>query len=170
MSGHSRWSQIKHKKALSDRKRGQIFSKLSRLITLAAKKGIDPKMNPGLAQAMERARSENMPNENIERAIKKVSNKDQDQLSEFLVEAIGPGGIALQIKGITDNKNRTIAEIKNILGKNESKMVPPGGTTWMFQSTNPAPLQDQTVNNKFNKLLEALDDHDDVEEVISNTE
>lgn len=83
MSGHSKWSQIKHKKALTDQKRGQIFSKLSRLITLAARRGPDPKTNPDLGQAIEKAKAANMPKENIERAIKKVSDKDQGQLEEI---------------------------------------------------------------------------------------
>src|SRR3989344_4801240 len=115
MSGHSKWSQIKHKKALTDKKKGQIFSKLSRLITLAAKKGTDPKSNPSLAQAIENARAVNMPNDNIERAIKKVSEKDQTQLEELSIEALGPSGVALKIRAITDNRNRTMAEIKKIL-------------------------------------------------------
>ena len=80
MSGHNKWSQIKNKKALTDKKKGQIFSKLSRLITLAAKKGTDPKSNPSLSQAIDNAKAVNMPNENIERAIKKVSDKNQVQL------------------------------------------------------------------------------------------
>src|SRR3989344_6642006 len=114
MSGHSRWSQIRHKKALTDKKKGQIFSKLARLITLAAKRGANPKSNPTLAQAIENAKSVNMPNDNIERAIKKLSDKDQAQLEELAVEALGPGGVALKIRAITDNRNRTMSEIKKI--------------------------------------------------------
>ena len=117
MSGHSRWSQIRHKKALTDQKKGQIFSKLSRLITLAAKKGIDPKTNPTLSQTIEKAKATNMPKENIDRAVKKVSDKDQGQLEELLIEALGPEGIALRIKAITDNRNRTFPEIKKIFPK-----------------------------------------------------
>src|SRR3989338_1391443 len=122
MSGHSRWSQIRRKKDITDQKRGQIFSKLSKAITLAARKGADPKTNVALANAIEQARSVNMPNDNIERAVKKVSEKDGAQLEEVVVEAIGPGSVALRIKGITDNKNRTIAEIKKTLSNHETKM------------------------------------------------
>src|SRR3989344_1660521 len=166
MSGHSKWSQIKHKKALSDKKRGQIFSKLARLITLAAKKGADPKANPTLAQIIDQARAANMPGDNIERAIKKVSDKDQAQLEELAVEALGPGGVALKIRAITDNRNRTMSEIKKILTENNSKLVQPGSLTWMFNT--PLTLTDDSVQKQVSKLFEDLDDQDEVEDVVSN--
>jgi len=166
MSGHSKWSQIKHKKALTDKKKGQIFSKLSRLITLAAKKGTAPKSNPSLAQAIDNAKAVNMPNENIERAIKKVSDKDQTELEELSVEALGPGGVALKIKAITDNRNRTMSEIKKILTDNNSKLVQPGSLIWMFNA--PLTIKDVTTQEHLDKLFEALDDQDEVEDVISN--
>ena len=165
MSGHNKWSQIKNKKALTDKKKGQMFSKLSRLITLAAKKGADPKSNPSLAQAIENARAVNMPNENIDRAIKKVSDKNQVQLEELSIEALGPGGVALKIRAITDNRNRTMAEIKKILMENNSKLVQPGSLTWMFNT--PAIINPEE-HAKLNTLFEALDDQDEVEDVISN--
>lgn len=173
MSGHSRWSQIRHKKALTDKKRGQIFSKLSRLITLAAKKSTDPKSNPPLSQAIENAKNMNMPNENIERAIKKVSDKSQVQLEELSIEALGPGGVALKIKAITDNRNRTMAEIKKILTENNSKLVQPGSLTWMFnlptgRQASPTPKLDQYAQETLDKLLEALDDQDEIEDVFCN--
>src|SRR3989344_9539564 len=166
MSGHSKWSQIKHKKALTDKKKGQVFSKLSRLITLAAKKGADPKSNPSLAQAIENAKVVNMPNENIERAIKKVSDKNQAEPEELSIEALGPGGVALKIKAITDNRNRTMAEIKKILTENNSKLVQPGSLTWMFNQ--PFTLSDSSLQEQVDKLFEALDDQDEVEDVNSN--
>lgn len=166
MSGHSKWSQIKHKKALTDKKKGQIFSKLSRLITLAAKKGTDPKSNPSLAQAIENARAMNMPSDNIERAIKKISDKSQVQLEELSIEALGPGGVALKIKAITDNRNRTMAEIKKILAEHSSKLVPPGSLTWMFGQH--LTISDTSVQEQIDKLFEVLDDQDEVEDVSSN--
>ncbi len=166
MSGHSKWSTIKHKKALTDKKKGQIFSKLARLITLAAKKGADTKSNPSLAQAIENAKAMNMPNENIERAIKKVADKNQSQLEELSVEALGPGGVALKIKAITDNRNRTMAEIKKILTENNSKLVQPGSLAWMFNQ--PLTFNDVTTHEQVDKLFEALDDQDEVEDVSSN--
>ena len=108
MSGHSRWSQIKHKKGANDKKRAQLFSKLSKLISLAARKGANPETNMELKNAIEQARSFDVPNDNIERAIKKASDKSATQLEELSIEAIGPGGIALKIKAITDHSNRTI--------------------------------------------------------------
>lgn len=166
MSGHNKWSQIKNKKALTDKKKGQIFSKLSRLITLAAKKGPDPKSNPSLSQAIENAKAVNMPNENIERAIKKVSDKDQTQLEELSIEALGPGGIALKIKAITDNRNRTMAEIKKILTEHSSKLVQPGSLAWMFNQS--LTISEHSLQEQIGKLFEALDDQDEVEDVISN--
>ena len=177
MSGHSRWSQIKHKKSLTDQKRGQAFSKLSKNITLAARKGADPKSNIALANAIEQARRENMPNDNIDRAIKKASEKDSAQLEEIMVEAIWAGarlrqgfggqGVALKIQGITDNKNRTVSEIKKILSDHEAKMVQPGSIGWMFNSSVQV---DEQTQQKIDELLEALDDLDDVSDIISNLE
>src|SRR4030042_999885 len=116
MSGHSHWAGIKHKKELTDKKRGKIFSKMAKIIEIAARKGGDPTMNPNLRLAIEKARSVNMPNDNIERAIKKGSGENREgQLEETIYEAYGPGGAAIIIEVITDNKNRTVSEIKHIL-------------------------------------------------------
>lgn len=169
MSGHSKWSQIKHRKAITDKKKSQVFSKLSRLITLAAKKGADLKFNVALTQIVERARKENMPNENIERAIKKVKDGSLEQLEELFIEAIGPGGVALKIKAITDNRNRTIAEIKKILADNNAKMVLPDSIGWMFNQP-PVQIMDPIHQGQLEKLLETLDDQDDVEDIVDNLE
>lgn len=166
MSGHSRWSQIKHKKGITDKKRGQLFSKLSKLISLAARKGVSPETNMELKNAIEQARSFNMPGDNIERAIRKVSDKSTAQLEELSIGAIGPGGVALKIKAITDSKNRTIAEIKNILGKHGSKMVPPESISWMFKQ--PTSIENPDIQSQIDKLFEALADNEDVEDIISN--
>jgi len=165
MSGHSKWSQIKHKKSLTDQKRGQLFSRISKAITLAARKGADPKTNNALANTIEQAKNMNMPNDNIERAIKKVSEKDGVQLEEITVEAIGPNGVAFKIKGVTDNKNRSISEIKKVLSDHEAKMVPPGSIGWMFS----APIKtDEQTKQKIDELLESLDNLDDVSDISSN--
>ena len=165
MSGHSKWSQIKHKKGVTDQKRGQLFSKLSKNITLAARNGTDPKMNVPLANAIAQARAMNMPNDNIERAIKKTTDKSSSQLAEILIEAIGPGGVALKIKGVTDNSNRTISEVKNILGGHSAKMVQPGSISWMFNTPVELGPADQL---KLDALYEALDNNDDIDDVNSN--
>jgi YebC/PmpR family DNA-binding regulatory protein len=166
MSGHSKWSQIKHKKAITDKKKAQLFSKLSKLISLAAKKGTSPETNIELKNSIDHARSFNMPKDNIDRAIKKASDRSMNELKELSIEAIGPGGIALRIKAISDKSNRTIAEVKKILDDHNSKMVPPGSISWMFSA--PAPLIDPPAQQELDRLFEALDDHDDVEDVISN--
>lgn len=169
MSGHNKWAQIKHKKAANDAKRGQVFSKLSRLITIAARKGTDPKMNISLSQIIDQAKAMNMPNDNIERAIKRVSEKESQSLNELVINAIGPGGIALKIKSITDNSNRTIAEVKKILSDHNAKLVPPGTLDWMFGQPSIV-VADSEINSQIQSLLEALDNHDDVEEVSGNFE
>lgn len=167
MSGHSRWSQIKHKKELTDRKKGQVFSKASKLISLAARKGSNPETNQELKNAIDNARAINMPNDNIQRAINKVSDKSS-QLEEIVIEAIGPGNIALKIKAITDSRNRTISEIKKIISDNHSKMVPPGSISWMFGQV--VSVIDPGTQDMIQKLFEALDNQDDVEDVASNLE
>lgn len=134
MSGHSKWSQIKHKKAATDAKKGQIFSKISKMISLAAKKGEDPEANPALRLAIEKAKSINMPNENIKRAIERGAGKGKENLLEELtIESFGPGGVAIIIEAITDNKNRALAEIKNILSKYNGRLAETGSVRWMFK-------------------------------------
>ena len=165
MSGHSRWAQIKHQKAITDRKRGQLFSKLSKLISLAARKGTSSEINLELKNAIDKARSFNMPQENIERAIKKITDKTSGELEELLIHAIGPGGVALAIKAITDSRNRTIAEIKKILSDFESKLVPPGSISWMFHQSKEVSVE---IQEKLDQLFHTLDDHDDVEDIDSN--
>ncbi len=135
MSGHSHFSTIKRQKAITDAKRGKIFSKLARVISVAAKeKGENPETNPALRIAIEKARDFNMPKENIERAIKRgAGDVDSAKLEELILEAYGPGGIAIIIEGITDNKNRALGEIKQILNKNNGKMANEGSVRWMFE-------------------------------------
>jgi len=135
MSGHSKWSQIKHKKAITDAKKGKIFSKMVRLIAVAARaKGKDPESNPTLRTLIDTARSLNMPIENIERAIAKGAGElEGSKIEEFLLEAYGPGGSALLIEGTTDNHNRTVSEIKYLLSEHNSKLADPGSVLWMFE-------------------------------------
>jgi len=135
MSGHSHWHSIKHQKGLADQKRGQIFSKLSREISISAKeKGSDPETNPSLRLVIDKAKKFNMPKENIERAIKRGLGEIEDAKLETVVfEAFGPGGTALIIEGITDNKNRTFSEIKQILAQNNGKIANEGSVKWLFE-------------------------------------
>lgn len=135
MSGHSKWANIKHRKASQDAKKANIFTKLAKDITVAAKSGGDPEANFQLRLAIDKAKSSNMPNDNIERAIRRGTgeDKDQAQLEEMILEAYGPGQIAMLVKTATDNKNRTLGEVKNILQKNGAKPVSAGSISWQFQ-------------------------------------
>ncbi|KKS26142.1 MAG: hypothetical protein UV36_C0003G0006 [Parcubacteria group bacterium GW2011_GWC2_42_6] len=135
MSGHSKWSQIKHKKALTDAKRGKLFSKLARQITIAAReKGGDPSANITLRMLIDKARSLNMPADNVDRAIKRGTGEIAGvRLENFLIEAYGPVGTALIIEGTTDSKNRTISEIKFLLGEHHGKMAEGGAVAWLFE-------------------------------------
>jgi YebC/PmpR family DNA-binding regulatory protein len=135
MSGHSHWAGIKYKKSLTDLKRGQVFSKLAREIEVASREGGgDPEFNPRLRMAIEKARSINMPSENIEKAIKRGTGKIEGvRFEPVIFEAYGPGGVAIIIEGITDNKNRALGEIKQILNQNNGKLVSEGAVKWMFE-------------------------------------
>lgn len=135
MSGHSKWTQIKHKKAATDAKKGKLFSRLAREITVAARDGGPaPENSSRLKSAMERARSLGLPKDNIKRAIERASGgRGGEDLQEFLYEATLPGGISLLIEGITDNKNRTLAEIKHLLNEHGGKLADPGSVIWGFE-------------------------------------
>ncbi len=125
MAGHSKWANIKHRKMAQDAKRAAIFTKLTKNITLAAKNGGNPETNFALRLAIEKAKQANVPKDNIERAIKRGTGelKDSAEIEEIVYEAYGPGQIAMLIKVATDNRNRTLSEIKNILNKNGGKFV-----------------------------------------------
>lgn len=134
MSGHSHFKTIKAHKELADAKKGKIFSKIGRLITIAVKeKGGDPITNSKLRLVIDQAKKFNMPKENIERSIKKGTGElAGEKLEEVFFEGFGPGGIAIIIEGITDNKNRTLGEIKGILNQNNGKLAGEGAVRWLF--------------------------------------
>ncbi len=136
MSGHSKWSQIKHKKAHTDAKRGKVFTKIVKEIAVAARcGGGDPAGNPRLRTALEKAKEANMPSENIKRAIMKGTGELPGvSYEEITYEGYGPGGAALLIQSLTDNKNRTVSEIRHILSKNNGNMGEAGCVSWMFDS------------------------------------
>ncbi|MGI6340700.1 MAG: YebC/PmpR family DNA-binding transcriptional regulator [Minisyncoccales bacterium] len=135
MSGHSHWSTIKFKKGVEDAKRSKIFSKLAKEITVAAREhGADLDFNPRLRMVVDKAKLANMPSDNIDKAIKKGTGELKGgNLEEFLLEAYGPEGVAILIEGITDNMNRTINELKQIISKNGGKVVESGAIRWMFE-------------------------------------
>jgi YebC/PmpR family DNA-binding regulatory protein len=240
MSGHSKWSTIKRKKEVRDAKRGQTFTKIAKIISVAAKEsGGDPVTNFKLRLAMDKARQVNMPQENIKRAILRGIGKGEGaQIEQTIYEAFGPDGVALMIEVITDNKNRTLNELRHILSDYEGRLAGEGNVKWMFEklgtirlllddkinkeeiglqaidlgasdikeedntliifcgpkelgslkkslegkglkiesqdielkTKNPVKISDKTVLSKIEKLMEALDEHGDVNEIYSNVE
>ncbi|MFP4473369.1 MAG: YebC/PmpR family DNA-binding transcriptional regulator [Candidatus Omnitrophota bacterium] len=148
MSGHSKWASIKHKKAAADAKRGALFTKLAREITAAAKSGGgDPETNVRLRAAITRAKSMNMPNSNIDNAVKKGTGEIPGVTYEDVVfDAYGPGGVAILIEGLTDNKNRTTAEIRNILNKKNGSLAGAGATSYLFTSKGMITVKTEAVS------------------------
>jgi YebC/PmpR family DNA-binding regulatory protein len=135
MSGHSKWHSIKHKKAVVDARRGQHFTKLARAITVAAREGGgDPDGNPALALAIQKARDASMPKDNIERAVAKGTGEgvDADSIETVLYEGYGPGGVALLIEALTDNRNRTGADVRHLLSKHGGNLGEPGSVSYLF--------------------------------------
>jgi YebC/PmpR family DNA-binding regulatory protein len=133
MSGHSKWATIKHKKGALDAKRGKIFTRLIKEIAMAAKTGGDPDMNPRLRTAILAAKAENMPADNIKRAIQRGTGELPGlTYEEFTLEGYGPGGVALLAEISTDNRNRTVSEIRHAFGKNNGNMAEAGAVSWMF--------------------------------------
>ncbi len=133
MSGHSKWATTKRQKAVVDAKRGALFTKIGNQIAIAARGGVDPAMNPSLAMVLEKARKANMPKVNIERAIARASDKNSAALIEETYEAYGPGGVGIVIEVATDNKNRTMPEVRNALQKNGGRMADPGSVMFQFE-------------------------------------
>lgn len=174
MAGHSKWSQIKHQKAVEDSKKSKLFSALAQTIITEARLVRGDRNAPGLRQAIEKARQNNMPAENIERAIKRALGNGGGG-EEVFYETYGPGRVALVIKGITSNKNRTNQEIKHLLAKHEVNLSAPGSVIWAFQKTPDGKFQAQhqvTVNpedkEKLQQLIEALRAHSDITEILTN--
>jgi YebC/PmpR family DNA-binding regulatory protein len=236
MAGHSHWAQIKRKKAAQDAKRGQLFTKLIREIIVAVRAGGsgDPELNPRLRAAIQAARAANMPKENIERAIKKALGLEEGtNYEEAVFEGYGPGGVAILINAITDNRRRTVSELRHLFSKHGGNLAEPGAVAWIFEQkglivvpkkeeekvleiaiekgaedtkeyeseieviTDPSQfeeikkaledagieiisakitmvpkttvsVEDESTASSLLKLIEALDDHDDVQQVYAN--
>ena len=166
MSGHSKWSTIKHQKETQDKKRGQLFSKLSRQITVAVTEGDsgDPEINFKLRLAIEKARQANMPKENINRAILKGKGREEEgKLIEVVYEGFGPEGTAVIVEGITDNKNRSLAEIKKFFEKRGGRLVDHGAVKYLFEKKGFLLVKKQDDTEK--QILEIIDlGAEDVEE------
>ncbi|MBR3157106.1 YebC/PmpR family DNA-binding transcriptional regulator [Candidatus Saccharibacteria bacterium] len=133
MSGHSKWETTKRQKAVVDAKRGALFTKIGNQIAIAARGGTDPAMNPSLAMVLEKARHANMPKANIERAIQRAADKSAAAMIEEVYEAYGPGGVGIVIEVATDNKNRTLPEVRHTLDKNGGRMADSGSVMFQFK-------------------------------------
>ncbi len=176
MSGHNKFSKIKHLKAKNDAQKSKNFGKLVRLITVEAKKAHGNLTSPGLSAAIDKARKENMPNDTIDRAVKKGSTDNSSEMESIIYETYGPGGIAILIEALTDNRNKAAQEIKHILSKNGYELASPGSASWAFaknagtwSATTTMPLEDADIE-LLSKLVEELEENDEVQEVFTNAE
>lgn len=176
MSGHNKWSKIKHKKAATDAVRSRIFSKHSRLITMESRRAMGDISSPALAAVIERAKKDSMPKDNIDRAVAKGKEADGASLEEVMFEAFGPGGTAMLITAVTDNNNRTAPEIKHIFTKAGYAIGSPGSAIWAFSKTadgyvptSPLSLSDED-GEALSDLIEKLEDHDDVQDVYTTAD
>lgn len=175
MSGHSKWSQIKRQKSVTDAAKSRVFSRYARLIALESKKANGILSAPGLSVVIARAKAENMPKENIERAVAKGMSKDSGNLEQVTYEAYGPSGIAIIVDALTDNKNRTTPEIKHLFSLQGVELAPLGAASWAFTKTGSVyapkePLTDISGEDeeKLAAILEALDEHEDVQQIFTN--
>ena len=175
MAGHSKWSQIKHKKAITDQKRAKQFSKLLIAIQMAAKVEPNPAFNLRLRAAINKAKENNVPQENITKALTRARDNPTE---DILIEAYGPSGAAFIIKAATDNSNRTIAEIKKLLSDNSAKFALQGSVMWAFSLNEEGffvPQFKQSISSnedceKIDSLVESLLDHPDIIEIFTNAE
>ncbi len=176
MSGHNKYSKIKHKKALTDAKKSKIFTKMSRYITEEAKKAGGNLSSPGLRAAIDKARESNMPNDSIDRAVKKATATGGAAMEALTYESYGPGGVAIVIEALTDNRNKAAQEVKHILSLNGCELAASGAATWAFEKKSDGWMPTTTVPiagddlAKLETLIEALEDNDEVQDVYTNAE
>lgn len=175
MAGHNKWAQIKRQKAKTDAQKSKLFSKYSKLISVEAKLAGGNLSSPSLKVIIDRAKADNMPNDSIERAVKKAST-DASDMEAITYEGYGPGGCALVIEALTTNRNKAAQEIKHILSKNGFELAAMGAATWAFSKTHEGWIPNTTVplSEEDSKLLEViideLEDNDEVQDVYTNAE
>lgn len=174
MSGHNKWSKIKHKKEVTDAKRSKVFSKLVKLIQTESKLAKGDVSSPGLKNALEKAKKENVPKDNIDRAVKKGASGEAGNNESVTYEAYGPGGVAIIIDALTDNRNRTGAEIKHILTEAGTSLSAPGSASWAFEKRvglwEPTTFIDISEEDgvKLENLIDSIEDQEDVQEIYVN--
>lgn len=175
MSGHSHWATTRRQKEVKDAKKGAVFTKLARAITMAAHKGGNPDDNPTLRLAIDKARGASMPMDNIKRAVERgAGGAGQESLEEVTYEGYGPAGVAIMVNCVTDNRNRTVAEIRNIFTRAGGNLGEAGSAAYVFGSDPSKPQFtvpiDEEAAGKLGRLVDALEDQDDVQEVYTNAE
>ena len=171
MSGHSKWSSIKHGKAITDARRGQLFTKLTRELIVAARQGgPDPDSNFRLRMAVQRAKDGNMPLQNVDRAIKRGSGEgsEQDQMVEMVYEGYGPGGIAILLQTLTDNRNRTVSDVRSALTKGGGNLSEAGAVAWQFEQKGVV-VAESSAEEADDLALAAIDAGADDFETIDST-
>ncbi len=176
MSGHNKWSKIKHKKAATDAQKSKVFSKHAALIAMESRKCNGNLTSPGLIAVIDRAKKDSMPKENIDRAVAKGAGAGGANLEEVVFEAFGPGGVAMIITAVTDNNNRTSPEIRHIFTKQGLTLGTPGTAMWAFTKTadgyipqNPLELSDAD-GEKLASLIEAIEEQEDVQEIFTTAD
>ena len=175
MSGHNKWSKIKHKKAAADSQKSKVFSKYAHLIAVESKRSAGDTNSPTLKSIIEKARSENMPIENIERAVARGAGLGSSAVEEAVYETYGPGGAAVIALALTDNRNRTAAEIKHLLSEYDTSLAAPGSAMWAFSKNedggyipNTTVTLSEDEKTKLEQLVSALEEHGDIETVYTN--
>lgn len=176
MSGHNKWSKIKHKKAATDAKRSKEFSKLAKLVAVESKKVGGDVNSPSLRAAIDRAKAASMPKDNIDRAVQKGKTDTGADAEVVIYEAYGPGGVAIVIDALTDNRNKTAAEVRHALTKNGLTLAEQGSASWAFEKTHEG-YEAKTMTEiseedgeKLMRIIEELEDNDDVQNVYTNAE
>lgn len=176
MSGHNKFSKIKHQKAKTDAQKSKVFAKMVKLISAEAKKAGGNLRSPGLATAIEKAKKENMPNDTIDRAVKKATSDNSAAMEAITYETYGPGGVAIVIDALTDNRNKAAQEIKHILTQHGAELAAPGSASWAFTKSHEGwvaqttiPLEDADIAT-LGALVEALEENDEVQDVFTNAE
>ena len=170
MSGHSKWHSIKHKKGAADAKRGKIFTRHAKLITIAAGNGGDPEMNPTLRLVIDNAKKDNVPSANIDKAIKRGTGEDKDatKIEEMIYEGYGPGGVAVIVECLTENTNRTYTNMRTIFNKGGGNLGKTGVVTWMFDRKGVITIKDNSDEAELAAIDAGADDierEDDLMEI-----
>ncbi len=176
MSGHNKFSKIKRLKAKTDAQKSAVFTKFAKLIQVEAKKSGGNVTSPGLKAVIERAKASDMPNDNIERAIKKATGGDTEQMESITYEAYGPAGVGIIIDVLTSNRNKAAAEVKHILSNNGSSLASPGSASWAFEKKDGEWIPKTTISISeedtpvLEKLIDELEENEEVQDVYTNAE